>query len=75
MFEIAYTVVDFSAAICFIVGSIMFFSEAWLVLGTWLFLLGSILFACKPGIRLWREVHLFAKGNVDVLAKCANGGD
>lgn len=69
LFEIAYTVVDFGAAICFVVGSIMFFSEAWLIPGTWLFLLGSILFACKPSIRLWRELRLFATGDIDTLAE------
>ena len=64
-----YTVVDFGAAICFVVGSIMFFSEAWLIPGTWLFLLGSMLFACKPSIRLWRELRLFATGDIDTLAE------
>ncbi len=68
LYEIAYTAVDFSAALSFIVGSIMFFSEDWMVPGTWLFLVGSILFACKPSIRLWREIHLFASGKVDILA-------
>ena len=56
-----------------IIGLIMFFSKAWLIPGTWLSLLGSVLLACIPGIWLWRELHLFAKGDVDVLAKCTGG--
>ena len=75
LFEIAYTVVDFGAAFCFIIGSIMFFFAAWMTPGTWFFVFGSILFACKPSIRLWRELHLFAKGDVDTLAERAETAD
>ncbi|MEP1199618.1 YrhK family protein [Tateyamaria sp.] len=72
-FEIVHTLIDFGAALCFIIGSIMFFSEEWLTPGTWLFLVGSILFACKPTVRLIRELQLAAHGDVDALAKGEGG--
>lgn len=58
IFEIAYTAVDFSAAVLFIVGSIFFFREATTILATWLFLIGSLCFALKPTLRLIREIKL-----------------
>jgi len=67
-FELAYTFADFMAAVLFIVGSIMFFSEAWTTFGTWLFLFGSILFATKPTLRLCREIYLYRMGDFDDLA-------
>lgn len=74
-FEIAYTTVDFLAALMFIVGSVMFFSDAWQVTGTWLFLVGSFFFAAKPTLRLWREVKLYRLGDLEHLAARANGRD
>jgi hypothetical protein len=38
-----------------------------------LFLIGSICFALKPTIRLTREIHYFRIGQVDELAKRAEG--
>ena len=70
-YEIVYTFVDFGAAICFVVGSVMFFSEAWMRPGTWLFLIGSILFAAKPSIRLIRELRLMSEGRAADLAERA----
>lgn len=57
-FEIAYTTVDFLAAILFIAGSIFFFRESTTFFATWLFLIGSVCFALKPTLRLIREVKL-----------------
>ncbi len=71
-YEILYTCVDFGAALAFVVGSVMFFFEAWQTAGTWLFLLGSILFAAKPTLRLVREIHLYRLGDVDDLASRAH---
>lgn len=67
-YEIAYSLVDFGAAVLFIIGSIMFFSDAWVTFGTWLFLLGSILFACKPTLRLICELRLVAMGDTQSVA-------
>ena len=72
-FEIAYTLVDFVAALCFVVGSVMFFSEDWQTPGTWLFLIGSIFFALKPTLRLVRELKLAAMGDDKDLAQRFKG--
>jgi uncharacterized membrane protein YgdD (TMEM256/DUF423 family) len=70
-FEIAYTVVDFSAAICFILGSVLFFYETTQKPATWLFLIGSVFFAAKPTLRLIREIKLYRMGEVTDLAQRA----
>jgi hypothetical protein len=62
-YEILYSLVDFIAALCFIVGSIFFFYKSLMTAGTWLFLVGSLCFALRPTIRLCREIHL------DVLSR------
>ena len=72
-FEITYTFVDFAAALCFVVGSVMFFSEDWQTFGTWLFLIGSICFALKPTLRLIRELKLAAIGDDKDLAQRFKG--
>lgn len=58
--EIARTICDFLAAFCFVAGSIMFFYAELVRPGTWMFLIGSLLFAMKPTIRLWRELRYLA---------------
>jgi len=58
MYELYRTVVEFLAAVFFVIGSIFFFYESLLFAGTWLFLIGSILFAVRPTIRLLLELHL-----------------
>lgn len=68
MFELAHTAVDFGAAACFVVGSILFFFDALQVQATWLFLIGSLLFAAKPTLRLWREIKLMRMGDYTDLA-------
>ena len=68
--ELAYTTVDVAAALLFIVGSVMFFSENWVTLGTWCFLIGSICFGLKPTIRIYREIRYFSSGDYDdILGK------
>ena len=74
-FEIAYTLADFMAAVLFIIGSVMFFCEAWVTIGTWLFLIGSVLFATKPSLRLIWEICLYRMGNLSDLAKDAAWSD
>lgn len=68
-FELAYTAVDFAAATCFIIGSVMFFFDDWETAGTWMFLAGSILFATKPTMRFVRELRLAARGDEEDLAE------
>jgi hypothetical protein len=72
-YEVAYTAVDFGAAISFVVGSVMFFFDSLQFAGTWLFLIGSILFAAKPSIRLARELRLAAIGDTEDLARRLDG--
>ncbi len=67
--ELAYTIVDFSAAVLFVIGSILFFSAAETYVGTWLFLMGSILFGLCPTIKLIRELaYLRIKDYGDIAA-------
>ncbi len=69
LYELAYTLIDASAALLFIVGSIMFFSSAWVYTGTWCFLVGSAFFATKPTLRVVREFHLLRLGDYEDLAE------
>ena len=57
-YEIGRTVIEFLAAATFIVGSVFFFYESLTYAGTWLFVIGSILFAVRPSVRLILELHL-----------------
>lgn len=72
LFEIVYTVIDFSAAACFLVGSVMFLYPAYETPAIWLFIVGSLLFAAKPTLRLVRELKLAAIGDTEDLAERLN---
>ena len=69
--ELIYTAVDFTAAVCFVIGSVMSLSEDWRTAATCFFIAGSVLFAFKPVLRLAREIKLAAMGDDDNLAKRA----
>ncbi|MBN2905624.1 MAG: YrhK family protein [Rhodobacteraceae bacterium] len=71
-YEIAHTIVDFTAAALFVIGSILFFFDTTQALATWAFLIGSICFALKPTIRLRRELKFLALGEIDTLAARAD---
>ncbi|MCR9174901.1 MAG: YrhK family protein [Alphaproteobacteria bacterium] len=73
LYEIVYTLVDFAAAFLFIFGSILFFDDTTVAFGTWLFLIGSVCFALKPTIRLVREIHYYRIGQIEELARRAEG--
>lgn len=73
LFELAHTLVDFGAALCFTIGSALFFRDSTQVPATWLFLVGSVLFAAKPTLRLWREVRLLRMGELETLAERVEG--
>ena len=66
--EFAYTIVDFSAASLFVIGSILFFSASTTYLGTWLFLIGSVLFGLRPSIKLCREFAYLRLNDYDDVA-------
>ncbi len=57
-YEKLYNLIDFCAAAAFVVGSVLFFFPARQESATWAFLIGSILFAARPTIRVLREFHL-----------------
>ena len=57
-YEVLSIVNDILVALWFIVGSILFFSDATTVAGTWCFLAGSVELLIRPVIRLTRRVHL-----------------
>ena len=57
-YEVVSIVNDILIALWFIVGSVLFFSDATTIAGTWCFLAGSIELLIRPLIRLSRRVHL-----------------
>lgn len=69
LYELAYTINDLGAAVLFIIGSVMFFSEKWTYFGTWLFLIGSVMFGLRPTIKLTRELKYLRMGDYDDVAK------
>lgn len=70
-YELAYTLVDVIAAGLFMTGSIMFFNEALKNQAIWCFVIGSAFFGLKPTLRLIREFHYLAIGDIDALARRA----
>lgn len=66
--ELTYTIVDFTAAALFVIGSILFFNEATVNQGTWLFLIGSIFFGLRPSIKLVRELAYLRMGDFSDVA-------
>lgn len=68
-FELAHTAVDLAAALLFVVGSCLFLQDAWRHVGTWLFVVGSVLFAVRPSLRFARELKYLSMGEGDALAE------
>lgn len=71
LYELAYTLADVAAAGLFLVGSIMFFYETLQTQAIWCFVIGSAFFALKPTLRLIREFHYLAIGDIEDLARRA----
>tara|TARA_A100001391_G_scaffold21380_3_gene11821 strand:+ start:6084 stop:6284 length:201 start_codon:yes stop_codon:yes gene_type:complete len=61
----AYTINDVGAAALFVAGSILFFKESTTYAGTWMFLIGSMMFGLRPMIRLMREIKLIRMKKYD----------
>lgn len=57
-YEVLSIINDILVGLWFLVGSILFFSEATTYAGTWLFVIGSIELLIRPNLRLLRRVHL-----------------
>ncbi|KAB2543364.1 hypothetical protein AL035_02605 [Salipiger aestuarii] len=68
MFEIAHTLVDFAAAVCFTIGSVLFFWKQYETQAIWFFTIGSLCFMAKPTLKLAREIKLYRMGKIDSLA-------
>ncbi|MVA96724.1 hypothetical protein GN330_05615 [Nitratireductor sp. CAU 1489] len=66
-YELGYTLVDFSAALLFLVGSVLFFYPSVETTAIWFFVIGSAAFGLKPTIRLIRELHYVRIGDLDDL--------
>ncbi|WP_346845985.1 YrhK family protein [uncultured Rothia sp.] len=49
---------DVLIGVIFLIGSFFFFSDSTMVMGTWLFVVGSILMLIRPSIRITRRFHL-----------------
>lgn len=67
--ELAYTIVDALAALIFVIGSFLFFSPATTYAGTWLFVIGSVMFGMRPSIKLVREWAYIRAGRYDEVVK------
>lgn len=57
-YEVLSIVNDLLIGLWFVVGSVLFFSDATVFWGTWLFLAGSVQMLVRPAIRFSRRVHL-----------------
>ncbi|MGH3424694.1 MAG: YrhK family protein [Nocardioidaceae bacterium] len=57
-YEIISIANDILVALWFVIGSILFFRESTTIVGTWMFLFGSIELMIRPVIRLVRRVHI-----------------
>ncbi|WDR03145.1 YrhK family protein [Devosia algicola] len=68
VYELVYTLVDAMAAILFLIGSALFFYASLQTPAIWMFVVGSACFALKPVLRVVREFHLLAIGDIDSLA-------
>ncbi|GAB3037203.1 YrhK family protein [Oleiagrimonas citrea] len=57
-YEVISIANDILIGLWFLVGTILFFDDATVYYGTWLFLIGSIEMLIRPTIRLLRHLHL-----------------
>jgi len=74
LFEILHTAADFSAAVFFVIGSVLFFFDSAQTAAIICFLVGSVFFLAKPSIRLARELWLAKAHGTQRLAKQAPEG-
>lgn len=62
-YEVASIINDILIAVWFITGTILFFNEDTVTLGTWFFLIGSVQLLIRPMIRLARRIHITRMGS------------
>jgi hypothetical protein len=70
-YELAFTLVQVTAGLMFLVGSWMFFYKSLEDAAIWLFVVGSALFVIGPSLKLLRELHYAMIGDYADLAKRA----
>ncbi len=68
-YEVALTTIEFLGGLTFIIGSVLFFNEQTVTLGTWFFLVGSFFFVCKPTLKWVKEIHIYRCGKYEYLDK------
>lgn len=66
-YEMAYTVVDFLAAISLIVGAALYFIEHTVQHAMWAVLIGSVFMALRPTLRLFREIAYMRAGRYEMM--------
>lgn len=74
LFEVLHTAADFSAAMFFVIGSVLFFFAALETAAIICFVIGSVFFLAKPSIRLARECWLAKENRTQRLAEQAPEG-
>lgn len=62
-YEVMSIINDILVAVWFLIGSVFFFYESLVTVGTWLFVAGSVELMIRPVIRLSRKMHLQRKGS------------
>ncbi len=67
IYIIILTINEILVGTLFLIGSILFFKEQTTYLGTWLFVIGSILLLIKPIIMLIRDMHLYEEGKYEKI--------
>ncbi|ETW11664.1 hypothetical protein ATO8_15493 [Roseivivax marinus] len=72
-YALAHTMVDFLAAVLFLVGSVLFFWNELETAAIWCFVVGSVFFCVKPTLKLAREIHMWRAGQTDALAEEEEG--
>lgn len=67
--NLALTVIELLGAVFFIVGSFFLLSEAAMLAGTWLFIIGSFCFALRAMVKFVRGYHLYENKDYENLVK------
>ncbi|ATH61192.1 MULTISPECIES: YrhK family protein [Staphylococcus] len=58
-YKLLYQINDILLALCFIIGSFLFFSESTTFYGTVLFVIGSFELLIRPIITIIRDIHIY----------------
>lgn len=67
-YELAFTLVQFSAGMLFLIGSWLFFYQSLQDPAIWCFVVGSAFFVIGPTLKLVRELHYAVIGDLADLS-------